>query len=254
MTLHYAIHNMDAVALANAHYVECIFADSPDNIGLEYCTYEDSLPEEEYVDLLEKWIYQFAQAANTVWLSYNAKWTFHVGRIVLDTMAMLRRKDLKARNCVQVFTFGQHNKHWLGNNHRPLLCMWNKDAVFYPDHIRVPSWRLLNGDPRANPAGKVPNDVFDMQYQVENGDVFDFPRVTGNSKQRRHWCPTQLHEDLVKRCIEFSTKEGDFVLDPFAGTGTTLRVCKDIGRSCATGDIDLNACKKISEETGVQIV
>ena len=49
------------------------------------------------------------------------------------------------------------------------------------------------------------------------GDVFDFPRMTGNSKQLRPWHKTQLHEDLVERCILLSTQPGDHVVDPFGG-------------------------------------
>jgi site-specific DNA-methyltransferase (adenine-specific) len=87
----------------------------------------------------------------------------------------------------------------------------------YPDAIRVPSWRQLNGDKRADPRGKVPNDVF------------NFPRVTGNSKQRRKFCPTQLNELLYERCIRSCCVKGDTVVDLFAGTGTLGRVAPRCG-------------------------
>jgi DNA modification methylase len=106
----------------------------------------------------------------------------------------------------------------------------------YPDATRVPSWRQEHGDKRADPRGRVP------------GDVFDFTRVTGNSKQRRAWHPTQLNEGLVERCLNLTTVEGDYVLDPFGGTGTTLRVCKRIGRNCTLIEIDPAYCAKIAEE------
>jgi len=84
--------------------------------------------------------------------------------------------------------------------------------------------------------------------QLSVGDVFDYPRVTGNSKQRRAWHPTQLNEGLVERCLNLTTVEGDYVLDPFGGTGTTLRVCKRIGRNCTLVEIDPAYCAKIAEE------
>jgi hypothetical protein len=40
---------------------------------------------------------------------------------------------VEAKPCVQVFTFGQHNHHDLGNNHRPLLRLRRPDAPLYPD-------------------------------------------------------------------------------------------------------------------------
>ncbi len=84
-------------------------------------------------------------------------------------------------------------------------------------------------------------------------DVWDFPRVTGNSAERCPWHPTQHPLALMERIILLSTKPGDLVLDYFMGTGTTLRSCMKLGRSCATADISLNYCNKVVEETGCQL-
>lgn len=247
--------------------VDCIFADPFDNIGLGYDEYDDCLPEDEYRSLLAQWVSHFVLKAPIVWISFNARWTLALGSI-MD--AFIRsHKDWEFKSNVQVFTFGQHNNHDLGNNHRQLWRLRHKDAPLYPDAIRIPSWRQRNGDKRASPKGRVPGDVFDMQYRGKKvadsskvkvgeetvattgpvyftpGDVFDFPRVTGNSKQRCDWHPTQLHEELVERCIKLSTKEGQRVLDPFGGTGTTLRVCKKINRACTLIELDGGYCDNI---------
>ena len=214
---------------------DTIFADPPDNIGLKYKGYNDKLTENEYVHLLHTWLKLFVERSRCVWLSYNAKWTFQVGRIVTELENHFG-KDIEAKPCVQIFTFGQHNHHDLGNNHRPLLRIkWN-DCSLYPDAIRVPSWRQLHGDKRADPRGRVP------------GDVFDFPRVTGNSKQRRSYHPTQLHEELIERCIKLTTSPESKVLDPFGGTGPTMRVCKRINRACTLLEIDRSYCIQIAKE------
>jgi len=223
-----------------------IFADPPDNLGLKYDQYNDRLDDDEYCELLQQWLELFARNAHTVWFSYNARWAFVVGQVIANLLD-LQGHDLEAKPCVQVFTFGQHNHNDLGNNHRPLLRLRRRDAPLFPDAIRVPSWRQQNGDKRADPRGRVPGDVFDMQYP-EPGDVFDFPRVVGNSKQRCNWHPTQLHEDLVERCIRLTTPEGGSVLDPFAGTGTTLRVCQKLGNPCTLIEIDPDYCERIAEE------
>ncbi len=83
-------------------------------------------------------------------------------------------------------------------------------------------------------------------------DVWEFPRVTGNSAERCPWHPTQHPLALMERIIKFSTKPGDLVLDYFMGTGTTLRSCMKLGRSCVTADISLNYCQRVAEETGCQ--
>jgi len=211
-----------------------IFADPPDNIGLGYDTYKDRLPDSEYVHLLAEWLDLFAHSAKTVWFSFNAKWTFALGGIVAALLE--REKLLEAKPCVQTFTFGQHRQDDLGNNHRPLWRLRWHDAPLLPDAIRVPSWRQLNGDKRADPRGRVP------------GDVLDFPRVVGNSKQRRNWHPTQLNEDLVERCVKLTTPPGESVLDPFGGTGTTLRVCKRTGHPCTLIELDPKYCARIAAE------
>lgn len=223
---------------------DTIFADPPDNIGLNYSEYNDRLPIEDYNDFLRAQLYLFINCARTVWLSFNSIHTAAVGRIVEEVAehngnySAWKPQEvlLEAKWCVQVFTFGQHNHHDLGNCHRPLLRLRWKDAPLFPEEIRVPSWRQQNGDKRADPRGRVP------------GDVFDFPRVTGNSKQRRRWHKTQLHEGLVKRCLKLTTPAGGRVLDPFAGTGTTLRVAKRCGFNCDLIELDSAYCAYIADE------
>jgi hypothetical protein len=263
--------------LSQLDRVKCIFADPPDNIGLGYDTYSDKKADADYEQLLFKWIAAFVEKADIVWLSFNAKWTATVGAIVRSMIGDHNPFELEFKPCVQVFTFGQHNKNDLGNNHRPLWRLMRKSATLYPDAIKVPSWRQRNGDKRAAAGGRVPGDVFDFQYpgqavaagatvkagdavvgeagpiQYHAGDVFDFPRVTGNSAQRCDWHPTQLHEELVERCIKLSTTEGDTVVDPFGGTGTTLRVCMKLDRPCSIIELDEGYCRQIAKLNGLKV-
>jgi site-specific DNA-methyltransferase (adenine-specific) len=216
---------------------DCIFADPPDNIGLKYNGYKDTMSPVQYEEALWRWVRTFIDYAPTVWMSFNARWTMAMGR--LCHQLQIEQPGLKVKPCVQTFTFGQHNHNDLGNCHRPLWRITQPGAKIYPNQVRVPSWRQQNGDKRADPRGRVP------------GDVFDVPRVTGNSKQRRRWHPTQLHEELIERCVKLSTVEGGRVLDPFGGTGTTLRVCKKINRSCTVIEVDPEYCRRIMEENGL---
>lgn len=228
------IHGDCFEVLKGTEKVNTIFADPPDNLNLKYNSYKDNQTKDDYIELLKNWLAFFILKADTVWFSYNARWTFEVGKIVSTLLNL--HDTLEAKPCVQIFTFGQHNQHDLGNNHRPLLRLRWHDAPLFPDAIRVPSWRLEHGDKRGHPDGRIP------------GDVFDFPRVTGNSRQRRPYHPTQLNESLVERCIKLTTPPEGTVLDPFAGTGTTLRVCKRLELDCTLIEIDPFYCQKIKEE------
>lgn len=231
----------------------CLFADPPDNIGLDYGdgSAKDKRSTDEYISWLSECLLLFCDTAPIVWLSYNARWQFHIGEIILQ---LLRGQPwLRAKHCVQTFTFGQCNQHDLGNCFRPLLRLKHVNASLYPDQIRIESWRQAHNDKRADSRGRVPSDVFDFNEVVDLDSVFDFPRVTGNSKQRRSFCPTQLNEGLVERCIKLSTKKGDTVLDPFAGTGTTLRVCKRINRSVTLIENNSDYCEKIAKEHDLEV-
>lgn len=50
--------------------------------------------------------------------------------------------------------------------------------------------------------------------------------------------PTQKSEKLIAKLLLASTNSGDFVLDPFLGSGTTLVVAKKLGRKCLGIELD----------------
>ncbi len=211
----------------------CIFADCPDNLGLTYKTYEDSMDPVDYANKLEHWLLAFIEHADSVWLSFNSRYFAEVGSIV---KGLKTRYDIDTKLCVQTFTFGNYNRYDLTNCFRPLLRIRHKGIPWYHDSVRVPSWRQDHGDKRADPRGRTLSDVFDIA------------RVTGNSKQRRKWIPTQLSEQLVKQCLLLSTKPGDTVLDVFSGSGSTMRVCRKTDRNCTALEIDALYCENIATD------
>lgn len=50
--------------------------------------------------------------------------------------------------------------------------------------------------------------------------------------------PTQKPVELIGYALDNSSKAGDFVLDPFAGSGATLIACEKHGRACMTMELD----------------
>lgn len=60
--------------------------------------------------------------------------------------------------------------------------------------------------------------------------------------------PTQKPVNILKRLIEIFTDEGDTVIDPCAGSGSTLRACKELNRHSYGFEIDRNFYKKAKEE------
>lgn len=216
----------------------CLVADPPDAIGLGYNEFDDSMNANEYRLFLRDCLYAFVRAADIVWVSYNAKWTFMMGSLVEQVLA--DHPDYSAKPFVQHFSFGQNCKTDCGNGHRPLVRLKHKDAPLYPDAIKVPSWRQLNGDKRAAAGGRVPLDSW-----------IEFPRITGNCKERRAWHPTQLREGMIERIVKFSTQPGEPVIDCFSGTGTVLRAVDE--RDVTSIELDPLYCAKIAEEHGLTI-
>jgi len=232
--------------LDNLTKCDMIFADPPDNIGLRYEGFKDSQPDNDYAAWFESCLLTFCEFAPVVWVSFNSRWTLDFAE-AFSYSASVHEYDFKP--FVQTFTFYRQNRNAIGNAHRPLWRLQHRDALEYPQAVKIPSWRELNCDKRAKKGGKVPGDSLDHYVEIDDS-FFDYSRVVGNSKQRRKWCPTQLNEDLVERCIKLNTLPGQHVLDPFCGTGTTLRVCKKIGRQCTTIEKSETTYKKVVEEHG----
>jgi hypothetical protein len=89
------------------------------------------------------------------------------------------------------------------------------EFTFNLDDIRVPQkyYRQRNNMRGANP-----------------GDVWTFSHVHySNPNRQAH--PTQKPEGLIERMVLASSNSGDLVLDPFSGSGTTLRVCDQLERA-----------------------
>ncbi len=78
------------------------------------------------------------------------------------------------------------------------------------------------------------------------GDVWHLKYENNMSKNRTEY-PTQKPEALLERIIRASTKEGDIVLDCFAGSGTTLAVAEKLGRrwiGCDIGKLAIYTIQK----------
>lgn len=60
--------------------------------------------------------------------------------------------------------------------------------------------------------------------------------------------PTQKPVNLLKQLIEIFTDEGDVVIDPVAGSGSTLRACAELNRKCYGFEIKKQFCKEANEK------
>ncbi|MCH6587952.1 MAG: hypothetical protein IH805_06530, partial [Proteobacteria bacterium] len=149
----------------------------------------------------------------SIWFLIPERWADQIGSMLSELLP--RRNRVIWRE-----TFGQYREDRFPPGHRHLLwhVMDAENSPFYTNDIRVESQRMKDGDRRAK-GPRVPDDVW------------EFPRLVGNAGERIKGHPCQLPEVLLERIIRCSTQPGDVVLDPTAGTGTTLRVAQRLGRS-----------------------
>ncbi len=205
--------------------IDLIFADPPFNIGIKYDTHYDKMPYEKYYKWSEKWIkesYRLLKDNGTIYIAIGDEFAAEINIILKSTGFHFRNW------IIWYYTFGQNQRKKFNRAHTHILY-FTKDKehfTFNDKDIRIPSARqLIYNDKRANPTGKVPDDVW------------QFSRVCGTFKERIGKHPCQMPEDLLELIIKTSSNEGDLVLDPFGGTGTTAAVAKKLKRNFITMEI-----------------
>jgi DNA modification methylase len=81
------------------------------------------------------------------------------------------------------------------------------------------------------------------------GDVWDIGIIAPSSRERTGY-PTQKPEALLERLVSALTLPGDHVLDPYAGSGTTLAVCDRLGRGALGIDSSPVAVRYATQRLG----
>jgi DNA modification methylase len=114
-----------------------------------------------------------------------------------------------------------------------------KAKTYNLDDIRVAQLVELEHRLRCEKVPSVTNGQYGKTKFNENGknpgDVWgDIKQLTYKSKElisRELLNTIQKPEKLIERIVKASSSEGDLVLDPFSGVGTTFAVCKNLKRN-----------------------
>lgn len=199
---------------------QLVVTSPPYNIGKEY---EKKLNLKKYIDQQAAVITECVRA-----LSDQGSICWQVGNYVddgsiipLDTVLYPIFNDLglKMRNrIIWHFEHGLHcSKRFSGRYETIIWFTKTKDYFFNLDPVRVPQKypgkKYFKG-PKAgeyscNPLGKNP------------GDIWVIPNVKSNHVEKTEH-PCQFPVELIERLVLSLTKEDDWVLDPFLGTGTSV--------------------------------
>ena len=214
---------------------DLVFADPPFNIGYEYDVYNDRRGKKDYLAWTDRWL-----AAVMRILSPKGSFFLAIGdEFAAEHKVRLDALGLTLRNwIVWHYTFGVNCSKKFNRSHAHIFYYVRdpKNYTFNTDGIRVPSARMTTyADRRANPVGKLPDDTWVLRPQEcedhfrTDQDTWFVSRVCGTFHERTEH-PCQMPEAVLERIIRVASNPWDLVIDPFAGSGTTLAVAKKLDR------------------------
>lgn len=218
--------------------VQLVVSSPPYNIGKEYET-DHRMSLDEYLSWLNpivgKLCDKISESGSICWQvgSYISK-----GQLFpLDYyfLPMFEKHGFQLRNrIIWRYNFGLHASKRLSGRYETLLWLTKSSAYkFNLDPIRVPqlypgkrhSARKGEkaGTPSGNPLGKNPTDYWEFSGDDAflNEPIWDIPNVKSNHPEKTPH-PCQFPIELAERCVLAFSDDGDRVLDPFMGVGTTV--------------------------------
>lgn len=233
--IEYQIKNgesLDVLSKTEDGKFDLIITSPPYNIGKSY---ETKTSIEKYLEAQEEIIIQLVRT-----LSKKGSLCWQVGNYVdkgeifpLDIFyyQIFKKHGLQLRNrIVWHFGHGLHASNRFSGRYETILWFTKTDDyIFNLDNVRVaakyPGKRHFKGPkkglPSGNPLGKNPSDIWEIIEQDWETGLWDIPNVKSNHPEKTNH-PCQFPIELVERCVLALTNENSWILDPFAGVGSTI--------------------------------
>lgn len=206
--------------------VDTVFADPPFNLDKKYgAKSKDNLPEQQYVAWCRAWLdecMRVLKPGGSLFVYNLPRWNIVLGAYLIE-QGMTFRHDITVEVKSTMPIAGR-----LYPAHYSLLYFSKgKPKTFRKIRTPIEACRHCGGDIKdygghrhaMNPNGVNLKDVWT-----------DIPPVRHSKFQVKGRAANALSTKLLDRVIEMSTQEGDLVLDPFGGSGTTYAVCEKRNR------------------------
>ena len=213
--------------------VRLVITSPPYNLGKEY---ETRVGLRSYLDtqrpIVEELCRILADDGSLCWQVGNYVEDGEVFPLDIYYYDMFKDAGLRLRNrIIWHFGHGLHASRRFSGRYETVLWFTKSDKyVFNLDPVRIdakyPGKRHYKGPnkgkPSGNPRGKNPSDYWEDLVTTEFAEgVLDIPNVKANHPEKTPH-PCQFPVELVERFVLALTKADDWVLDPYAGVGTTL--------------------------------
>lgn len=244
----YALYQGDSLELLRhvpKSTADLAFTSPPYNIGKEY---EKVLPLESYLDWCARWIGELFRIATP-----SGAFVLNVGYVALEGRA--RSVPIPYLLWDKVPFFLQQEIVWnygAGVAARKALSPRNEKLLWYVrdsenycfnlDEIRDPDVaypnQRKNGKLRCNTLGKNPSDVWQIA-KVTSG--------TNRASVERTKHPAQFPLDLCARVIKGFSNPGEVVLDPFAGSGSSLESAASLNRFALGFELRKDYCRMAAD-------
>jgi len=217
--------------------IDMVFIDPPYNLKKEYSAYNDNLRQETYIEWCNRWLSECMRVLKPT----GSLFVINIPKF-LTYYACHLNKIAVFRHWIAWDALGSPTNSKLLPAHYGILWYTKTDKCKF-NSVRIPHVRDRKGNLLADwggkkvmlhPYGKIVSDVWNDIHRIRH-------------KVRRDAHPCQLPPHLIERMILMTTDEGDIVLDPMVGTGTTAIAAKRMGRKYIGIDID-NSYVKIAED------
>lgn len=184
-----------------------IISDPPYNQKYHYETYNDNLGIDDYGQMLKE---AFSGMKSII---------IHYPEEIINIVSKVMTDDKCEQSVAWVYNSNTAKQH-------RLVTWWNCK----PDMKKIPQ-------AYKNPTDKRIKKRIAEGKMARSYDWWEINQVKNVSKKDNpHSCP--IPYELAKRIILSTTKEGDTIIDPFAGSGTILKAAKDTGRNYLGFEID----------------
>lgn len=232
---------------------DLIITSPPYNIGKSY---EVKRSIEEYLEtqesIIDLMIRVLSDKGSICWQVGNYIEKSEIYPLDIFYYQIFKKHGLQLRNrIVWYFGHGLHaSKRFSGRYETILWFTKNPDYIFNLDDVRVkskyPGKRHFKGPnrglPSGNPKGKNPSDIWEIVRSDWEGVLWNIPNVKSNHPEKTSH-PCQFPVELVERCLLALTNKHSWVLDPFAGVGSTLVAAIKTNRNALGIEKEAKYCK-----------